>query len=105
MRGGGPCPDLAVTSTSLKVQGYLIGDRPGGIWRIQRRGPGTASFSTIASKTLTAGGGYESFTTTATGSGPARPTGSAHASPRPATEVCGTEIHSRPQPPDPQAGP
>ena len=32
--GGGSCPDLAVTSTSLKVQAYLIGERPAGVWRI-----------------------------------------------------------------------
>ena len=91
--GFSPCPDLATTSTSIKVQSYLIGDRPAGTWRIQRRGPGAASFTTIATKTVTAGSGFLSFTTTATGLQPATthrfracftPTGS--------TQVCGAEI-------------
>ena len=90
---GGSCPDLAVTTTSLKVQAYLIGDRPGGVWRIQRRGPGTASFTTIASKTLTAGGGYQSLTTTASGLEPS----STHRfracfTPTGGVQVCGSEI-------------
>lgn len=91
--GGGSCPDLAVTPTSLKVQAYLLGDRPAGVWRIQRRGPGTAPFTTIASKTLTAGGGYQSLTTTATGLG----SGTTHRfracfTPTGGAEVCGSEI-------------
>jgi hypothetical protein len=91
--GGGSCPDLAVTSTSLKVQAYLIGERPAGVWRIQRRGPGTAPFTTIASKTLTAGGGYQSLTTTASGLEP----GTTHRfracfTPTGGAQVCGSEI-------------
>jgi hypothetical protein len=91
--GSGPCRDLAVTPTSLKVQATLFGQRPAGVWRIQRRGSGTTPFTTIASKTLTAGGGYQSLTTTATGLQPITthrfracftPTGG--------VEVCGSEI-------------
>ena len=85
--GPGSHPDL------LKVQAYLLGDRPAGVWRIQRRGPGTAPFTTIASKTLTAGGGYQSLTTTATGLG----AGTTHRfracfTPTGGAEVCGSEI-------------
>ena len=88
-----PCPDLATTSTSIKVMSYLTGDRPGGTWRIQRRGPGAASFSTIATKNVTAGAGYVSFTTTATGLQP----GTTHRfracfTPTGSTQVCGTDI-------------
>ena len=91
--GSGPCPDLAVTPTSLKVQATLFGQRPAGVWRIQRRGPGAASFTTIASKTLTAGGGYQSLMTTATGLQP----GTTHRfracfTPTGGVQVCGSEI-------------
>jgi hypothetical protein len=87
------CPDLATTSTSIKVMSYLIGDRPGGSWAIQRRGPGAASFSTIATKSVTAGSGYVSLTTIAGGLQPNTthrfracftPTGS--------SQVCGSDI-------------
>ena len=66
---------------------------PAGVWRIQRRGPGTAPFTTIASKTLTAGGGYQSLTTTASGLEP----GSTHRfracfTPTGGVQVCGSEI-------------
>ena len=91
--GGGSCPDLAVTPTSLKVQATLLGQRPAGVWRIQRRGPGATSFTTIASKTLTAGGGYQSLMTTATGLQP----GTTHRfracfTPTGGVQVCGSEI-------------
>lgn len=64
-----PCPDLATTSTSIRVQASLSGTRPAGTWRIQRRGPGSASFATIATKDVTAGsfGPQSRVTTTATG--------------------------------------
>lgn len=89
----GGCADLSTTTTSIKVLAAIIGGRPAGTWRIQRRGPGAASFTTIASKTVSAGSGYASFPTTATGLQPATahrfracftPTGS--------TQVCGSEI-------------
>jgi hypothetical protein len=91
--GSGSCPDLAIAPTSLKVQAYLTGQRPAGVWRIQRHGPGTAPFTTIASKALTAGGGYQSLMTTATGLEP----GTTHRfracfTPAGGVEVCGSEI-------------
>lgn len=90
-----PCPDLATTPTSIRVQAVMTGTRPAGTWQIQRRGPGSGSFTTIATRTVTAGsGGPQSMVTTvATGLTPSTvhrfracftPTGS--------TQVCGAQI-------------
>lgn len=90
---GSSCPDLATTTTSIKVQAYITGSHPAGAWVIQRRGPGATSFSTIATKNLTQGGGFASFTTTATGLQP----GTTHRfraclTPTGGTRVCGADI-------------
>ena len=87
------CAAQSITSTSIKVLASIVGQRPAGTWRIQRGGPGSAPFTTIATKTLTAGSGSQTFTTTASGLQPNTtykfracyvPTGGA--------QVCGAEI-------------
>lgn len=90
-----PCPDLATTPTSIRVQAALSGPRPAGTWRIQRRAPGSSTFTTIATRTVTAGSGgpQSTFATTASGLAPSTtyrfrpcftPTGG--------SRVCGAEI-------------
>jgi hypothetical protein len=87
------CAAQSITSTSIKVLASLVGQRPAGTWRIQRGGPGSAAFTTIADRTMTAGSGGQTFATTATGLQPNTtykfracyvPTGG--------TQVCGAEI-------------
>ena len=88
-----PCAAQSITSTSIKVLASLVGQRPAGTWQIQRGGPGSAPFTTIAEQAMTAGSGGRTFATTATGLQPNTtykfracyvPTGAA--------QVCGAEI-------------
>lgn len=63
--------DLSITTTSIKVMSLITGSRPAGIWRIQKKAPSAANFSTIETRDLTTGSGARTLATTATGLSPA----------------------------------